>query len=84
MSTSGVEIVSKRVKTAPMPRPLKNTDRKAPTRTTVDEELVGPAQKLMKRLRLKHLTVLVNMALREKLEREGEWPVAQEKNAQTS
>jgi hypothetical protein len=75
-ASSGVATTSKVGKTSPMPRPRKNADRKAPRRATVDEELAAPAEALMKRLRIRQLTTLVNMALREKLEREGLWPVA--------
>lgn len=74
---TGVATTGKFGKSSIMPAPRKNDGRKAPRRVTIDEELASAAEALMEKNRIKEFTALVNEALRERLEREGFWPVAQ-------
>jgi len=56
-------------------KPEQQSDRHRPRKmTAIRQHFVEPAQVLMARLGITDLTELVNMALREKLEREKLWP----------
>lgn len=53
------------------PKPDRHKSR---MQASIREHFVEPAEKLVKRLGLASVSELVNIALREKLEREGFWP----------
>jgi hypothetical protein len=63
-------------KTATMAKKKAPADMHRPRKmTAIRGHFVEPAERLRERLGMKDLTELVNQALREKLEREGLWPV---------